>query len=177
MHLKTLAVLSVFIAMAAIGLSVFAQPQVSSQTTDFVHKISMGNKFEIDSSKLAINKTSAKDVKSFAEMMVSDHTQIGDQLKKALASSGTGLTETETLDSDLQKELDQLTSAPPTAFDNLYVQAQSRAHDEAVTLVANYAESGDDVSLKKFASDTLPILKKHQDAVHTLSQGFMSTNK
>jgi putative membrane protein len=177
MNLKTLAVSSIFMAMAAFSLPAFAQAGPSSQTTDFVRDASAGNAFEVESSKLAINKTSAKDVKDFAKMMVADHTQIGDALKKALASSSTGLTPAETLDAESEKTLDELNAAPASAFDNLYVQAQSKAHDQAVTAFADYAEHGDNTSLKKFASDTLPVLKKHQELVHSLTQSFMTTHQ
>jgi len=171
--------LKVFVLMAVIafGMPSFAHAEPSSQTTDFVRDASTGNKFEIDSSKLAIKKTSAKEVRNFAEMMVADHTQIGDQLKKALASSGTGLSPTDKLSGEPQKTLDELTAAPASSFDNLYVQAQSKAHDDAVSAFSQYVENGDNISLRKFASDTLPTLKKHQEMVHTLTQAYMTTHQ
>jgi len=177
MNLKTLAASSVLTAMLAFGMPAFAQIQPSSQTTDFVRNASLGNMLEIESSKIAIKKTSAKDVKDFAQMIITDHTQIGDQFRKALASSNTGLSATEKLEGDPKDMLDELNAAPAATFDNLYVQAQSKAHDEAVTIFADYAENGDNASLKKFASDTLPTLKKHQELVHTLTQSFMSTRQ
>ena len=179
MDLKVLTVSFVFMAVAYFGAPTSAQAEPSSQTADFARTAAIGNTFEIESSELAINKASDKDVKNFARMIVADHTQIGDHLKQALASSDTGifLTEKQKLDEGSQKTLDNLNTASAATFDNLYVQAQSKIHDEAVPLFADYAENGDNASLKKFAADTLPTLKKHQELVHTLTQSFMTTRE
>lgn len=151
--------------------------EVSQQTTDFVKNASVGNLFEIESSKLALQKTSATDVKDFAQKMVTDHTQIGDQMKKAVNASGTDLTPATTLDADHQQTLNSLKAAPAANFDNLYVEAQLKAHDDAVTLFSDYAQNGDETNLKKFASDTLPTLKKHQQMVNDLSRTYVSAHK
>ena len=164
---------SIFMSMTYFAAPTLAQAAASTQTADFVRKASIGNIFEIESSKLAVARTSAKEVKNFALMMMADHTQLGDQLKKTLASSDTGLSVAEKPDDQLQKTLDSLKAAPTTAFDNLYVQAQSKAHDDAVSLFADYADSGDNMDLKNFASSAIPTLKKHQELVHSLTQSHM----
>ena len=169
MNLKPFISAFALTASICLGISTSVYAENSSQTMDFVHKASEGNMFEIESSKLALIKTSAKDVKSFAEMMVTDHTQVGDQFKKALAASGSGLAPADKLDSDHQETFNSLKAAAPAVFDSLYIQAQGKAHDDAVSLFASYAENGDDAALKKFASDELPVLKKHQGKVHALS--------
>lgn len=177
MNLKVFTASSIFVAVMAFCIPTFAQAQPSSQTADFVRNASTGNVFEIDSSKLAIKRTSSKEVKNFAQMMVTGHTQIGDKLKETLASSGTGLSVVEKPYGETQKTLDELNAAPAAAFDNLYVQAQSKAHDDAVSMFADYAENGDNAGLKKFASDALPTLKKHQELVHNLTQAYMTTRQ
>ena len=169
MGLKPFTAAFALTATICLGMSGPVRAENSPQTTDFVHKASEGNMFEIESSKLALTKTSVKDVKSFAEMMVTDHTQVGDQFKKALVASGSGLAPANKLDNDHQETLNSLKAAEPAIFDSLYIQAQGKAHDDAVSLFASYAEKGDDTALKKFASDELPVLKKHQDRIHALS--------
>lgn len=175
MNFKPLA--AAFVLTALLCPVLPAHAAVSQQTTDFVQKASEGNLFEIESSKIALQKTSAKDVKDFAQRMVADHTQIGDQLKKALNDSGTGLTPATVLDNDHQNTINSLNAAAPTTFDNLYAQAQVKAHDEAVNLFTGYAQNGDDAVLKKFASNTLPMLKEHQALAHTLSQSYVSARQ
>lgn len=177
MGLNTFMTASVLAVTMALSMPAIALAKNALTTWEFVQKASAANKFEIDSSKLALQRTSARNVKNFAQMMVDDHTQIGDQMKKALAASGTGFSPAKEMDPDEKKILDELTAAPASAFDNLYVQAQSEAHDEAVKMFTNYADNGDNDSMRRFASDTLPILKKHLEAVHALSQGFMSTRR
>ena len=163
-------------ATLCLGLSVPARAEATQQTADFVHRASEGNMFEIETSKLALTKSSVNDVKNFALTMVTDHTGTGDQLKKVLASSGTGLAPADKLEDEHQKTLNGLKAVPPASFDGLYIQAQGKAHDDAVSLFTSYAENGDDTELKKFAADTLPALKKHQDMLHSLST-YMSSRQ
>jgi putative membrane protein len=175
MYMRSFIVTAAFTALmcAAGNVAQAAAPQAS----EFVRNASIGNMFEIESSKLAINRASAQNVKDFAQMMVADHTEVGNKLKEALGQSGKDITPASDLDDKHQKMLNELKVASTPAFDNQYVQAQSKAHDEAVKLFSDYAEDGDDANLKKFASDTLPTLKKHQDEVHTLNQAYMSTKQ
>jgi putative membrane protein len=177
MELNKFRVVSVLAASMVFCMPIMAQAKNAPTTWEFVQKASSSNQFEIDSSKLALQKTSAQNVKDFAQMMIADHTQMGDQMKEALASSGTGFSPAKNLSPEDRKTMDQLTAAPASAFDNLYVQAQSHAHDEAVNMFTNYADNGDNDSIKRFASDSLPVLKKHQNEAHNLSQGFMSSSK
>lgn len=148
---------------------------VSTQTEDFVRNASVGNLFEIESSKVALNKSSSNDVKNFAQTMVNDHTTVGDNLKKTLSASNTGIKAAEALDVEHQKMLDDLKATPSATFDRAYVQAQSSAHDSAVTLFMDYADNGDNSDLQKFASATLPTLQKHQEMLRTLSQTYLSS--
>jgi len=177
MGLNTFKAASIFAASMVFCMPIMAQAKNAPSTWEFVQKASQANQFEIDSSKLALQKTSAQNVKDFAQMMVTDHMQIGDSMKEALASSGTDFKPAKDLSPEDKKTMDALTAAPASNFDNLYVQAQTQAHDEAVKMFTNYADNGDNDSMKRFASDALPILKKHQDEAHSLSQGFMSSSK
>ncbi|WFR98794.1 DUF4142 domain-containing protein [Rhizobium tumorigenes] len=47
-------------------------------------------------------------------------------------------------------------------FEPLYIDMQTSAHMEAVTLFATYAKGGDDAAVKAFAKKTLPKLEMHK---------------
>lgn len=134
----------------------------------FVRKASVANEFEIESSKLALEKSQDKDIKSFAQRMIDDHKKAGDDMKEALSASKLDLKPETQLDDKHQQIIKKLESLSTDDFNNAYVAAQVDAHDEAVSLFSDYAKNGGDEALKHFASETLPTLKSHQTHVKDL---------
>jgi putative membrane protein len=124
----------------------------------FVNVVTSSNAFEIESSKLAEQKARDADVKEFATQMISDHTMAGDELKKA-AKLGD---EPPVLSPKHAAMLEALKGASDQDFQPLYIEMQTTAHMEAVTLFATYAKGGDDAAVKAFAEKTLPKLDMHK---------------
>lgn len=124
----------------------------------FVKVVTSSNAFEIESSKLAEQKAKDADVKEFAAAMIKDHTLAAEELKKA-AKLGD---EAPKLAPKHAAMLDTLKGASEQDFQPLYIEMQTTAHMEAVTLFATYAKGGDDEAVKKFATDTLPKLEMHK---------------
>src|SRR5690606_24691060 len=60
---------------------------VPEKTQDFVSAATIGNRFEIDTSNLALKYAKGDDVKSFAQKMITDHTKAGEELKAALGKA------------------------------------------------------------------------------------------
>lgn len=139
-----------------------------SSAQDFVNKASIANEFEIESSKLALEKSQSNDVKKFAQTMIDQHTKTGQVLEKTLESSKSKAQATEELDDKHQKMLDKLQSASSKNFDSQYIAMQKDAHKDAVNLFSSYSKHGKDTALKNFAADTLPTLKEHLKHVETL---------
>jgi putative membrane protein len=145
-----------FTATASMAAGKFISDQ------DFVTKASVANKFEIDSSNIALEKSNNSSVKEFAQSMVDDHTKIGNDMDSALSSSKSGTKATMALDDEHQKLIDQLQSASGSDFDSKYITMQRNAHKKAIMLFNNYSQNGKDSSLRSFAENTLPVLKDHQ---------------
>jgi len=148
------------VSAMSIGTPAFARGMGMS-AQDFVSKASVANEFEIESSKLALEKSQNEDVKKFAQSMIDDHTQTGDKLEKTLESSKSKVQATEELDNKHQKMMDKLQNTASKNFDSQYLAMQKNAHLEAVSIFSAYAKHGKDKALKNFASDTLPALKSH----------------
>ena len=158
----------------SLGTLVFAQEASPIKAGDFVRQASIVNQFTIASSQLAVKQATMPEVKDFAQAMIADHTKVADTLKSTLVSSDLGISSTKQLDEMHEKTLDGLKSASSENFDNLYIQAQSDTHDEAVSLFKSYAKNGDNAALIKFASDTLPTLERHQVRINNLRQPLIS---
>jgi predicted outer membrane protein len=78
------------IVLGIIGASLAASFAFADSLTGerFVTKASIANQFEIQSSRLALDKAQNQEVKSFAQQMVEDHTKTGENLNEILSSSG-----------------------------------------------------------------------------------------
>lgn len=144
-----------------------APAMATPSTSTFLANTATANLFEIESSKVALDKTKNDKIKAFANRMVTDHTAAGAKFKQAVADAK--LTPpAEKLDAKHQSLLDDLKKKDGTALDAAYVKAQHDGHVETVAMFEAYAKGGDNAGMKQFASDTLPTLKSHLDEVSKL---------
>jgi putative membrane protein len=139
------------------------------ETRTYVDKASAGDLFEIESSKLALQKSKSPDIRTFAEMMIRDHTtstaKLTAVLKKEKADEPPAA-----LDPDHQAQLDGLKSESAGSFDDAYVKAQLQGHQDALALHQNYAAAGADKRLKVFAADTAKVVKLHLTHIEALAK-------
>lgn len=165
--------------LLASALSAPAFADVSKNTQDFVTNATIGNRFEIETSKLALDRSEDDAVREFAKQMVEDHTHALETMKSVVPSD-TPPHLGDNYDPKHEAELQKLRDADDAHFDDAYVAAQRKAHAEAVSLFSNYAKKGDAKDLKDFANATLPTLKMHQAHITGLKrmgngQGYEST--
>jgi len=180
--MKTLLPL-VAVALLAGAPAAFAQsndtdavgPMVTDNKVDtqtFVMTVPNANAFEIESSKLAEEKSASADVKAFAADMIKDHTKVAEDFKAALSQGQTTASikpAGPALQPKEQQMLDELKGATGKDFDAKYIKMQTDAHKDAVALFSTYANSGDDPAMKEFAKKTLPVLKMHEKHVKALA--------
>ena len=85
-----------------------AMTGAAPKTEDFVKMVAISDMFEIESSKLAADKATGANTKTFASKMITDHTGSSTELK-GLVSSGKVKAELPTgLDAKHQKQLESL---------------------------------------------------------------------
>jgi putative membrane protein len=136
-------------------------PSNPPPTNDFVNKVADSDMFEIQSSKLALQKHPDRHTRPFASKMVKDHTKTSKQLQSLVTSGKMNAELPTTLDPDHQKKLDELRGLNGKQFDEAYDKAQLEGHEEAVGLFRTYAQNGDNEDLKRWAAKTLPHLEHH----------------
>lgn len=161
----SLCIVSIIGVIVLSGSSVFAK---GTSTEEFVRKASVANEFEIESSRLALEKSQNQNVKRFAQKMIDDHTKAGEQLKQALQNTNTNAAPEEGLDDKHQQKIDKLQNLSGDDFDRQYIAMQMKAHKNAVSLFSDYSMHGKDAAIKSFAAQTLPTLKKHLKHVQHL---------
>jgi putative membrane protein len=145
-----------------------ADASTNNAAMTFATTAGPANLFEIQSSQLALKQTQTSDVTAFAQRMITDHTKAGQDMDAALKSDNIAAP-APALTQDQQQQMSQLQGLKGQDFDKAYIQAQVKAHDDAVDLFQNYSQSGPDGALKTFATKTLPVLKTHQQMIHKLA--------
>ena len=127
----------------------------------FLAQAGSANEFEIQSSQLALQASQNAGVRNFANMMIADHTQLGQQVAAAAAAARVQPPPPALLPPQ-QAALDQLRAAGTGySFDAAYQQAQISGHQQALGLMQNYATSGDRPPLRAAAGAAVPIVQRH----------------
>jgi len=133
---------------------------IPPKTEDFVKEVSMSDIFEIESSKLALQKGNAA-TKAFAQQMIDAHEKTTAELKglidggKVTAPAATGMSDAQ------KKSFDELKDLSGKEFDDAYQDDQEDAHEDAVDVFKRYASEGENADLKGWAAKTLPALEHH----------------
>jgi len=146
----------------------------STSDRDFIDEAMQGGMFEVESSRLALEKNASAANRSFANMMIEDHTKANESLEKIVHEKGG--TVPITLSPDMQDKLDELRQASGAAFDHTYHDMQVKAHDEAIALFEREARDADDADLKSFAQRTLPTLRMHRSHLDQDGSGVTAGN-
>lgn len=149
------------------GTGTSQKGEITKTTQKFVKEAASGNTLEVETSRLALQKSQNSDVKGFAQMMIDDHTKVGEDMKAALKEAGLP-PPADKLTPKHQETVDKLNKADAGKFDAQYVDAQIKAHEEAIALFSQYAKNGDTQQLKQFAEAKLPSLEKHQTMARDL---------
>jgi putative membrane protein len=139
---------------------------VSKDDSTFVVTAANDGMAEVNAGKLAQQKATDPRVKSFAAMMVTDHTKAGDELA-ALAKTK-NITLPSAPNADSQKAADDLSKKSGKDFDKAYVNAMVDGHKNAVKLFTDASNNCKDADLKAFATKTLPTLKMHLDSINAI---------
>ena len=136
--------------------------------TDFASTIAASDMYEIAAGKLAQTMATNEACKKFGAMLVTDHTKSSAMLKIAAAGATPPVSLATTMPTELQAKLDALKAAKGAAFDTLFVEQQKDGHQKALDALKSYASSGDQASLKSFATDAAPVVQAHLDALNAM---------
>lgn len=140
-------------------------------TNEYVQRAAMSDMFEIESGNLALERASADNTRSFAQMMVADHTASTRDLRAAVDRSGMQATLPTSLDAEHQARLDRLRNLQGEEFDREYMSQQMMAHRDALALHQGYAQNGDDAALREFAQQAVPVVQRHHDRLQREGAG------
>jgi putative membrane protein len=118
-----------------------------------------GGTAEVRLGELAEDKASSDAVKAFGKRMAGDHKKAGRELNDIAAKESISLPQE--LNKTDQATYDRLSKLSGMQFDRAYIQAMVEDHEKDVAEFNQEGSVGKVLSLKQFASRTLPILEEH----------------
>lgn len=156
------------LALACCGLgagSVLAQtPPVRAPLpradAAFLQQAAENGHMEIEGSRVALEKAAAPQVREFAQMMVTDHQRVGNELKALASSKGVEVSDKPSLVQRTKVKL--LSTNEGDDLSRRYLQLLGvEAHQETIDLFEKAAANATDPDVKAFAAKTLPGLQRH----------------
>jgi putative membrane protein len=129
---------------------------------NFVKIAASSDQFEIQSSRLVLQKTRSQKVKRIAQHLIADHTKSSNEMKAILASQNIPAPPPALLPHQ-QEMLDRLHNE--RHMSHAYLEEQEKAHEEAIRMFETYSTTGKDPALRDFAARTLPTLRQHYQMV------------
>lgn len=150
---------------SALLLAGAASMAMAATSNDFVDDAAQGGINEVESAKLALEKSASADVKAFANHMVTDHTKANQELMALAKKLDIEVPDEATLTATAKKMILEIREE---SFDKAYANNQVAAHEKTVELFKKEAASSDAPELKAFATKTLPTLEQHLEMAKKL---------
>jgi putative membrane protein len=138
------------------------------QDKAFVRKALEGGMAEVQMGQIAAEKGSSDDVKQFGQKMVTDHTQLGDQMKQVAQQIGvtppTGLSKKD------KEEVAKLQTLSGTEFDNAYIMAMVKDHKKDAEDFKSEAQQTQNPTVKQAADQGSQVIDQHLDMIEKIAQ-------
>ena len=131
---------------------------VGVDTDDFIEEASAKGIAEIESGKLAVQKSTFPEVKAFAKKMIEDHAAANKDLRALAVKKNVEVADDAELLSKAKAYV--LKQRDGESFDAAYVNNQIDAHKAAIKLFKD-ASSSTDEDVRRLAATSLPKLEHH----------------
>ena len=154
----------VVVALLTASTGAFAQNRANKT---FLEEAIQGNYAEIQIGQLAQQKGQSDGVKSFGQMLVTDHSNANN---KALSvAKGVGLNSPDGPNKKQQSNYDRLSKLSGAAFDRRFVQDMVADHRNDIREYERASKAKN--SIGQYASDSLPTLRNHLQTAESLQSG------
>lgn len=143
--------------------------QVARGDRKFIQETAGSGMYEVQAAQLAAKQASDPNVKSFAEMLVDQHTKTNDELIKLANSKRVELSAAPPR--DMRRDLEKLGKKEGREFDTEFVREVGiKAHEKNIKAFEKASKDTKDAELKAFIDKTLPTLKEHLATAQKLPQ-------
>jgi putative membrane protein len=166
-----------YCAALVAGLMTLALPKARAASDDdkkFLATAAQSDQNEIGLSKLAVEKATNPDVKSFAQKMVSEHEKMSASMKPFATSWA--VTPPSGLDDDHQKLFDKLQGMSGNDFDKDYMSQMVADHAKALDAFTSEAKSTKDVKFRSAVLKGKTMVAAHKNMAYDLNKKLKHTH-
>jgi putative membrane protein len=156
------------IATAALVGSATLAAAADNASKKFITEAIEGNLAEVAVGKLAQEKGKSDGVRSFGQMLATDHADANQ--KAVSAANSLGVTPPSQPNAKQKTIYNKLEKLSGDAFDRAFVKDMVSDHKKDVREYEKEAKKPNDPAAG-YANETLPVLKKHLDAAQSLASG------
>jgi putative membrane protein len=147
---------------------------LSAADRSFISQAAYGSLAEVELGELAQTQASSQQVRDFGGRMVTEHTQMNNDL--IAVASNKGVTPPSSPDPGRQEIADMLEQLSGTEFDRQYVPQQLADHETTLSLFQVQSNRGQDVELRQFAQRYTPVIQRHVEMLRRMSTQTISSN-
>jgi putative membrane protein len=142
-----------------------AADALPTSARSFIARQAESDLYEVEAGRLAEQNGQSQQVRDFGAMMVRDHTDSTESLRRAAQASGVAVDPR--LTAGQESGLAELRRAGEN-FDSVYKQQRVAAHQLALAMLRNYADNGDNQALQDFARETAATAEGHLNRAREL---------
>lgn len=167
-------VLSAVCCLALCTAPALAQKAAAGAATmsdqQFVDFAAQTDMVEANLGQLAQQAAASQAVKSYGQMLVNDHTADYHQLQ--MIAKQAGLTAPDAIDAEHDKAvIGPFHKLKGKEFDHRYIHLMVEGHTKAIATYKKEAKDAQNVAIKTYAQEALPVLQKHLDDAKAIEQG------
>lgn len=144
-----------------------AQGGASDDDKKFVEAALKGGMSEVDLGQMAAKSGNSDDVKQFGQMMVTDHTKLGDKMKTVAGDVGVTPPSMQSAGGLATKaKLEVLTG---DAFDKAYISAMVKDHEDDLAAFKKEAMNGTSPEVKSAAKQGAMVVQRHLTMIRKIA--------
>lgn len=137
---------------------------------NFIKLAGIGNYSETETAKIAISKTADSVVLSFANQMLTDHTNALSDLK--IMGSIVGFSVKDTIDTEHTAIAAHLDSLSGRAFDSAYIHTQLAEHATAISYYSDEVNNGNQQNVRAYANTLIQSITMHYQRADSIAEAF-----
>jgi len=152
---------AMLLALCTLAVTAGAQPFRALNRIDaaFVSEVANGNLAETAMGRVAIERSTRKDVAAYGEQLISDHQLLNDELKTLVI--GTSFSFPRELTATHRAHVDAMRALPAKEFDAAFAAHLLKGHEAMIEIFEAQVRDAGRESVRDSASAALPTLETH----------------
>ncbi|WP_148415711.1 DUF4142 domain-containing protein [Noviherbaspirillum massiliense] len=145
-----------------------ARSAYTSGGSEFLAQALQDSLAEIELCEMALQKTTNQDIKMFAQRMIEEHGQMGQEIERHAGRMKFALPKD--VSSEQQSTAKDMSRLSGADFDRKFMEHNAKDHEKDVKAFRHYAEQESDAEIKSFAEKSARTLSQHLDTAKDISR-------